>query len=165
MKNFALAAVAVAFAATGAFAQQGAEHDHSVSQTPVQAQPTTAEHDHGAAAPQGRSMDGKPGMGGMSGMGGMDHMKMMEPTAANPFPPTEMKMHMAMMHAAGADATETYARKMVEHHRGAIEMSKLLLANSQDPTIKKIATSSIVEQGREIDAMQAWLKQNGKPAQ
>jgi uncharacterized protein (DUF305 family) len=104
-------------------------------------------------------------MGGMGGMQGMGQMPMMEPTAVNPFPHVEMKMHMAMMHATGADATETYVRKMIEHHRGAVEMSRLILAGKPEGTVGRIATQSITDQNREIDTLQAWLRQNGKTAQ
>ncbi len=63
---------------------------------------------------------------GMQSMGGMD-MSMMKPTPANPYPPAEMDMHKKMMSATGADATETWVRKLVEHHRGAIAMSRIVL--------------------------------------
>ena len=111
-------------------------------------------------------MIGMAGMGGMGGdMAGMSHMPMMEPMAANPFPHVEMKMHMAMMHAPGTDATETYVRKMIEHHRGAVEMSRLVLANKPDRSVSLLATQAIADQNREIDALQLWLRQNGKAAQ
>ncbi|NML10306.1 DUF305 domain-containing protein [Sphingobium sp. AR-3-1] len=138
------------------------DHDHGqVQPAPTQPAPppgTHSEHDDGTAA--GGSMGG---MGG--GMQGMGQMPMMEPTAANPFPHVEMKMHMAMMHAIGADATETYVRKMIEHHRGAVEMSRLVLAGKPEGAVSRMATQSITDQNREIDALQAWLRQNGKTAQ
>jgi hypothetical protein len=34
-------------------------------------------------------------------------------------------------YARGADVSESWARKMIEHHRGALEMSEVLLR--QDP--------------------------------
>ena len=66
---------------------------------------------------------------GHSGIGQMHHdhishgQTMMLSTAANPYPPVEMRMHDRMMGAVGANADETWVRKMIEHHRGAIEMS------------------------------------------
>lgn len=53
-------------------------------------------------------------------------------TAANPYAPGEMKMHERMMSAMGADASETWVRKMIEHHRGAIEMSRTAIAQAKD---------------------------------
>lgn len=99
-----------------------------------------------------------------SRMGGMDP-SMMQPTAANPYTPAEMKMHDKMMRAVGADATETWVRKMVEHHRGAIEMSQIVLRNTRDPKIRAMATKSVSEQSRDIGQLQAWLSQHRKRAQ
>ena len=61
-----------------------------------------------------------PAVAQMQGMdhSGMNHGQMMRPTPANPYPQAEMDMHQKMMSAMGADATETWVRKMVEHHRG-----------------------------------------------
>ncbi|WP_257538413.1 DUF305 domain-containing protein [Sphingobium sp. CFD-1] len=167
MKAVTLAAcMALTLASSPSFAQPGpmptTDHDHGQVQ-PAPTQPalppdTHSEHDHGTAA--------AGSMGGMGGgMQGMGQMPMMEPTAANPFPHVEMKMHMAMMHAIGADATETYVRKMIEHHRGAVEMSRLILAGKPEGAVNRMATQSITDQNREIDALQAWLRQNGKTVQ
>jgi len=162
------ACMALALSSSPSFAQtapmSGMDHDHGqVQPAPTRSAPppdTHSEHDHGTTA--GGSMGGM-GMGG--GMQGMGEMPMMEPTAANPFPHVEMKMHMAMIHATGADAMETYVRKMIEYHRGAVEMSRLILGSKLNRTVSRMATQSIADQSREIDALQAWLRQNGKTAQ
>src|SRR3546814_3052687 len=65
---------------------------------------------------------------GIAQMQGMDHSKMdmgqmMKPTPANPYPSAEVAMHQKMTSAMRADATETWVRKMVEHHRAAIALS------------------------------------------
>lgn len=106
--------------------------------------------------------------GQKQGMAGMDHSKMemmMKPTPANPYPPAEMEMHQKMMSAAGADATETWVRKMIEHHRGAIAMSKIVLRDSKDQKVRQMAEKTIAEQEREISDLQAWLREQGKTAQ
>lgn len=104
--------------------------------------------------------------------GGMDHsqmrgmdQRMMQPTPANPYPPAEMKMHHAMMKAVGADATESWVRKMIEHHRGGIEMSQIVLRQTRDAKVREMATKSIGEQRREIDELQAWLRGHRTRAQ
>jgi uncharacterized protein (DUF305 family) len=102
--------------------------------------------------------------GGMHDMAGMD-MSMMKPTAANPYPPAEMDMHKKMMTAVGADATETWVRKMIEHHRGAIAMSRIVLRETRDPKVRMMATKSSSEQTREIGELNAWLRAHGKRAQ
>lgn len=165
MRILALAAT-IAFTMTGTsvLAQPqvatGAEHDHTHGQAVAPPAAPTA-----PAAPAGQSMGGMKGMEGKPGMGDMQHMPMMQPTAVNPFPPAEMHMHMAMMHAMGTDADETYVRKMIEHHRGAIAMSRLVLGSSKDARVQRLANQDVTSQTRDIADLQAWLSQHGKAAQ
>ena len=100
-----------------------------------------------------------------SKMGGMDHSKMMQNTAANPYAQSEMKMHQAMMNAMGANAAETWTRKMIEHHRGAIEMSRIGLTQAIDKSTRDMATKTMAMQDKEVAELQAWLKRNGKKPQ
>ena len=102
--------------------------------------------------------------GGMRDMGGME-MSMMKPTPANPYPPAEMDMHKKMMSAIGANATETWVRKMVEHHRGAIAMSRIVLRDTRDAKVRAMATKAIAEQTREVGQLNAWLRSHGKRPQ
>jgi uncharacterized protein (DUF305 family) len=106
---------------------------------------------------------------GMQGhdMAGMNHsqMEMMQPTPANPYPPAEMDMHQKMMGAMGADATETWVRKMIEHHRGGIAMSRIVLRDTKDAKIRQMATKTIAEQTREVGELNAWLRAHGKRPQ
>ena len=103
----------------------------------------------------------------MQGMdhSGMNHGQMMRPTPANPYPQAEMDMHQKMMSAMGADATETWVRKMVEHHRGGIAMSRIVLRETKDPKVRQMATKTIAEQTREVGELNAWLRAHGKSAQ
>jgi uncharacterized protein (DUF305 family) len=110
-----------------------------------------------AAAAQQSGMD-------HSRMSGMDQ-KMMQPTPANPYPPEEMKMHHAMMGAVGSDATETWVRKMIEHHRGAIAISQIVVRQTRDAKVREMATKSMAGQRREIGELQAWLREHRKRAQ
>ena len=41
---------------------------------------------------------------------------------SGPFAQAEMQMNERMMAAVGANASETWTKKMIEHHRGAIAM-------------------------------------------
>src|SRR3546814_17386881 len=89
-------------------------------------------------------------------MQGMDHSNMdhgamagmMQPTPANPYPPAEMKMHRAMIGAVGSDATETWVRKMIEHNRGAIEMSQIAIRDARAAQVSAMETTSSAEQDR-----------------
>lgn len=96
---------------------------------------------------------------------GMNHGQMMQPTPANPYPPSEMQMHQKMMSAMGADATETWVRKMVEHHRGGIAMSQIVLRETKDAKVRQMATKTIAEQNKEVGELNAWLRAHGKAAQ
>ncbi len=102
---------------------------------------------------------------------GMDHSKMagmnhsMSATAANPYGPSEMQMHEKMMAAKGADAGETWTRKMIEHHRGAVEMSQVALRSTQNADVRREAQKAIDSQNREIATLNAMLRKMGKPAQ
>lgn len=108
--------------------------------------------------------------GGMQGMNhgqmaGMNHDDMAGMMAGNPYGQAEMDMHQKMMSAMGADATETWVRKMVEHHRGGIAMSRIVLRETKDPNVRQMATKTIAEQTREIGELNAWLRAHGKSAQ
>lgn len=108
--------------------------------------------------------------GGMQGMNhgqmaGMNHDDMAGMMAGNPYGQAEMDMHQKMMSAMGADATETWVRKMVEHHRGGIAMSRIVLRETKDPKVRQMATKTIAEQTREIGELNAWLRAHGKSAQ
>ena len=107
--------------------------------------------------------------GGMSGMNhgqmehgqmqGMDHQAMM---AGNPYGQAEMDMHMKMMAAKQGDAAEMWTRKMIEHHRGAIAMSRIAVREAQDPETRRMAQITITKQERDIADLQGWLRRHGK---
>jgi uncharacterized protein (DUF305 family) len=94
---------------------------------------------------------------------GMDHSRMAD--ASTPYMPAEMAMHDKMMAAKGADAGETWTRKMIEHHRGAIEMSRIALRESRDPAVRRMAQMTITKQQKEIADLNAMLRAKGKRAQ
>lgn len=110
------------------------------------------------AAPALAQQMGHQGMNHQS----MDHSQMMQPTAANPYGPDMMKMDERMMAAMGADAGETWTRKMIEHHRGAIAMSQTALRHTQNAEIRREAQKTIASQQREIATLQAMLRKMGK---
>lgn len=116
------------------------------------------------AQQSGHQGTGHQGHQGMNHQG-MDHSRMMQPTAANPYGPAEMQMHHKMMAAKGADAGETWIRKMIEHHRGAVEMSQIALRGTQNADVRREAQKTIDSQNREIANLNAMLRRMSKSAQ
>lgn len=95
-------------------------------------------------------------------MGGMGEM--MKNTPANPYAEAGMAMHHKMM-VVGADASETWVRQMIEHHRGAVAMSKIAVAQANDKEARAMAQKDITMQEQDIVSLQSWLKRHGQTAQ
>jgi len=72
-------------------------------------------------------------------------------TAANAFEAVEMKMDEQMAAAVGADAGDNWVRKMIAHHQGAVDMSKIVLAQKATAAVAKMARMTIDKQGHEIE--------------
>lgn len=98
------------------------------------------------------------------GMAGMGHGMMMN-DPSNPYAKSEMDMHMKMMAAKAGDASEKWTRKMIEHHRGAIAMSRVALSQAGDAETKRMAQMTIDMQEKDIAELQGWLRKHGKAAQ
>ena len=118
--------------------------------------------DHGMKMDPGMNME--PGMKMDGKMAGMDKMGMMKNTPVNPYAEAGMDMHHKMM-VTGADASETWTRQMIEHHRGAIAMSKIAVAKANDKETRGMAQKSITAQEKDVADLQSWLKRHGKSAQ
>lgn len=108
--------------------------------------------------------------GGMQGMdhgqmAGMNHDKMAGMMAGNPYGQAEMDMHQKMMAAKQGDAAEMWTRKMIEHHRGAVAMSRVALRVANDADTKRMAQMGIAEQEKSIAELQGWLRKHGKRPQ
>ena len=69
---------------------------------------------------------------------------------SGPFADAEMKMDQAMMAAVGVNAADSWVRKMIEHHRGAIEMSRVVLTRNPTAEVAQMAQMTIDMQGKEI---------------
>lgn len=85
-----------------------------------------------------------------------------DPASARPYAAGEDQMHDAMMAVRGADASETFLRRMIPHHQGAVAMSEAVLAQGGDERVMAIARRIIADQTREIAQMQAML--SGRPS-
>ena len=72
------------------------------------------------------------------------------------FAASEAAMHTGMASASGETVDEAYIAKMIEHHRGALAMADVALAQSRDPEIRRMAQVVKDSQTREIAEMRAW---------
>lgn len=79
-------------------------------------------------------------------------------TPSGPFAEIEMQMHSRMMAAIGANASETWARKMIEHHRGALAMSQLLIEQGREPAMVQMARQTVGKQRGEIAELDRMLQ-------
>ena len=132
---------------------------------PIAAQ-TPAPVDHGTMSGMNHDAKAKPG----ASMPEMDHAKMagmgemMKNTPTNPYAEAGMAMHHKMM-VTGADSSETWARQMIEHHRGAIAMSKIAVTQASDKDVRSMAQKVVAMQEKDVASLQSWLKRHGKTAQ
>lgn len=125
-------------------------------------------------APQQKGM-------GMGMMGG-DHMKQMQEMcgqmmgkgmgnmgatgdtgpSSQAYAASNMKMHQAMTFAFTGDADVDFAKGMIAHHQGAIDMAKVALQYGKDEKIRKLAQDIIKAQEGEIAVMADFLKVKGR---
>jgi uncharacterized protein (DUF305 family) len=71
------------------------------------------------------------------------------------------RMHTGMHVAPSGDVDRDFARMMVPHHQGAIDMAVLELRFGRDPRLRRLAQAIAVEQGQEIQLMQSILEPKG----
>ena len=95
-------------------------------------------------------------------MNGMDHNSM--PMNSN------MSMDHSAMKSSPNAASQPYDLQfidtMIAHHKGAVDMAKMVDGKTQNADIKKFAVQIIADQEKEIGQMKGWREQwfTGKPA-
>jgi uncharacterized protein (DUF305 family) len=82
--------------------------------------------------------------------------------ANNPFAQSEMAMDQAINAAVGVNAADSWVRKMIEHHKGAVDMSRIVLAQSPSADVAKMAQQIIDKQSKEIADLEK-LVASGNP--
>ena len=82
--------------------------------------------------------------------------------ANNPFAQSEMQMNDRMMAAVGTDVGDSWVRKMIEHHQGAIEMSRIVLDQNPRADVAEMARMTVEKQGKENEELRKLVK-HGPP--
>ncbi|MDF2996622.1 MAG: hypothetical protein K0R27_2259 [Xanthobacteraceae bacterium] len=103
-------------------------------------------------------------------MPGMDHSGHMQPgtAAAAKTPSTEAlekanaRMHQGMAIPFTGDTDIDFARSMIPHHQGAIDMARIELESGKDPELRKLAEEIVKAQENEIAFLKAWLAKKRK---
>jgi uncharacterized protein (DUF305 family) len=74
-----------------------------------------------------------------------------------------MKTMMTDMHVKPTGKPdEDFARMMIPHHQGAIDMAKVELQYGTYPELRQLATDIVAAQDKEIAQMKAWLAKNAR---
>ena len=72
------------------------------------------------------------------------------------------RMHRDMDFAYTGNADVDFAKGMIAHHQGAIDMAKVVLAFGENAEIKKLAEEIIKAQEGEIAFLNEWLEKQGQ---
>ena len=68
-----------------------------------------------------------------------------------------IQMNAAMCITPSADTDRDFARAMIPHHQGAVEMARLELLYGRDPRLQRLAQGIVVEQSQEIALLHSIL--------
>jgi uncharacterized protein (DUF305 family) len=74
------------------------------------------------------------------------------------------RMHRDMTIEFTGDPDVDFARGMIPHHQGAIDMARALLEHGEDPEMRALAKAIIAAQEREIAFLRSWLEQRSRAA-
>jgi uncharacterized protein (DUF305 family) len=72
------------------------------------------------------------------------------------------RMHQGMTIEFTGNPDVDFARGMIPHHQGAIDMARAVLAHGRDPEIRALAEAIIAAQEQEIAVLRSWLEKRGQ---
>lgn len=73
------------------------------------------------------------------------------------FKDANARMHAGMDIAYEGDADVDFVRGMIAHHRGAVDMARIVIEHGADPDVRALAEAIIAAQEEEIAWMEDWL--------
>ena len=68
-----------------------------------------------------------------------------------------VQMDAAMCITPSGDADRDFARAMIPHHHGAVEMARLELLYGRDVRLRRLAQGVVIEQSQEIELLRSIL--------
>ncbi len=110
---------------------------------------------------QGPSMTSGSSASDHAGHGAMNAAQIPDTPATKALRDANARMHRAMDIRYANDIDVDFARSMIPHHQGAIEMAKVALEHAKEPETRKFAEEIIKAQETEIAQMRAFLKRKG----
>lgn len=88
-----------------------------------------------------------------------------EADARSAFEAANAAMHENMAVQLTGDADIDFARSMIPHHQGAIDMARIVLEHGDDPEMRALAEEIVDAQEAEIAVMREWLEKNAPDAE
>ncbi len=107
--------------------------------------------------PMDHSQHMMPGMAG-TGMAGAGD----DGPSSQAFEAANARMHKDMALPMTGNADLDFARGMIPHHQGAIDMAKVELQYGKDPELRKLAEDIIKAQEAEIAFLKKWIAAHAK---
>lgn len=82
--------------------------------------------------------------------------------ATDAYRAANLAMHEAMDLKFTGNADIDFARGMIGHHEGAIDMARIVLEHGEDPELRQLAEEVIATQEEEIAFLRQWIAENAQ---